>query len=129
MQRFFALPWVRVILTHAGILAALAAILAVLSWLFGSACPTYAIFGICCPFCGMTRAHLAALRLDFATAISYHPVFFTGVPFLWIIFHEHFFNKTWQRVLWWILMALLITLLLGTYVARVIIAGSFNFIA
>ena len=31
--------------------------------------------GIPCPGCGMTRAWLAALRLDFAAAIAYHPLF------------------------------------------------------
>ena len=31
--------------------------------------------GIPCPGCGMTRAWLAALRLDFAAAFAYHPLF------------------------------------------------------
>lgn len=34
-------------------------------------------FGIVCPGCYMTRAILAALRLDFAAAFRYHPMFFT----------------------------------------------------
>lgn len=129
MKRFFALPWVRTALLHLGVLGLLAAVIAVLSLLFDSACPTYAIFGICCPFCGMTRAHLALLRLDFAAAFAYHPVFFTGVPFLWIICHESLFQKPWQKVLWWVLTALMIALLLGTYVVRIVSTGGFDFFA
>ena len=80
MKRFFAQKWVQIALTHAALLAVTAALLALISWILGSACPTYALFSICCPFCGMTRAHLAALRLDFAAAFSYHPAFLAGVP-------------------------------------------------
>ena len=122
-------PWVKVALTHVGIIGALAVILALLSLAFDSACPTYAIFGICCPFCGMTRAHLAALRLDFAAAFAYHPAFFAGVPFLWILFHKGLFQKKWAVVRWWVLSIGLGALLLGTYMARVIIHGGFDFFA
>lgn len=38
-------------------------------------CPVRLIFGIECPSCGMTRAFLSALRLDFKAAFSYHPLF------------------------------------------------------
>ncbi len=128
MKAFFDKRWVRLCLLHVGIIAAVCAVIALLSWIFESACPTYAIFGICCPFCGMTRAHLAALRLDFAAAFAYHPVFFIGLPFLWLIVHEQLFQKSKSRkVLWWVLTSLMIALLLGTYIARVIITGGFNF--
>ena len=129
MKRFFTLPWVRMALLHLGVIGVLVATVTLLSWLFGSACPTYAIFRICCPFCGMTRAHLAALHLDFAAAFSYHPVFFTGIPFLWVIFHESLFASPKKKVLWYVLVALLTALLLGVYVFRVITAGSFDFFA
>lgn len=38
-------------------------------------CPYDYIFGISCPGCGMTRAFLSLLRLDFASAFYYHPLF------------------------------------------------------
>ena len=123
-----ALP-VRMVLLHAGICAAIGGLIALLSLIFDSACPTYALFGICCPFCGMTRAHLAALRLDFSAAIAYHPVFFVGMPLLWVIFHESLFDKPRKKVLWYILVALLVSLLLGVYVLRIIRAGSLDFFA
>lgn len=40
--------------------------------------------GIPCPGCGMTRAWLAALRLDFAAAIAYHPLFWV-VPLAFVL--------------------------------------------
>ena len=129
MKGFFARRWVRICLLHAGIIAVMVGGIALLSWIFESACPTYAIFGICCPFCGMTRAHLAALRLDFAAAFAYHPAFFAGVPFLWLIIHEQLFQKKRLKVLWWVATSLMVALLLGTYIARVIIHGGFNFFA
>ena len=36
-----------------------------------------------CPTCGMTRAWLAALHLDFSAALQYHPMFWS-VPILYI---------------------------------------------
>lgn len=33
------------------------------------------VTGLSCPGCGMTRAWLAALRLDFPAALAYHPLF------------------------------------------------------
>ena len=129
MKRFFALPWVRTVLLHLGIIGVLAVLIALLSRMFDSACPLYAFFGICCPYCGMTRAHLAALRLDFAQAFYYHPVFFVGVPFLWILCHESLFKKPWQKVLWWVLTVLMVALLLGTYIVRIVTAGGLDFFA
>lgn len=40
--------------------------------------------GIPCPGCGMTRAWLAALRLDFSAAIAYHPLFWV-VPIAFVL--------------------------------------------
>ena len=129
MKHFFAKKYVQMILLHVGILAGAVVWVTLLSRIFGSACPTYAILGICCPFCGMTRAHFAALRLDFAAAFACHPAFFAGIPFLWMLFHRQLFQKKWLQVLWWVLTLTLGALLLGTYVARVIAHGGFDFFA
>lgn len=40
--------------------------------------------GVPCPGCGMTRAWLAALRLDFAAAFAYHPLFW-AVPIAFVL--------------------------------------------
>jgi len=47
----------------------------------GLPCPFKAIFHIPCPGCGMTRAYLSLLRLDFAAAFAFHPMFWS-VPIL-----------------------------------------------
>lgn len=39
-------------------------------------CPFLYFFGFPCPGCGMTRALIAAARLDFKAAFYYHPLFF-----------------------------------------------------
>lgn len=56
-----------------------------------SICPMSYILPIGCPFCGMTRAHLACLSGDIAGALSIHPLFFFGVPYLWLLFHGSIF--------------------------------------
>lgn len=42
--------------------------------------PRY-LTGIICPGCGMSRAWLSVLRLDFASAFGYHPMFWS-IPVL-----------------------------------------------
>ena len=75
----------------------------------GIGCPIRWFTGISCPGCGMSRAFISLLRLDFAAAFRYHPMigsektprrrklkkFFLAVViimffFVWIfrIFHE-----------------------------------------
>lgn len=43
--------------------------------LVGIGCPIRFITGISCFGCGMTRAWLSLLKLDFAAAFYYHPLF------------------------------------------------------
>lgn len=123
MKQFFSQKWVRVVLTHVLLVGIVAALLTTASLLLGHACPTYLIFGICCPFCGMTRAHLSALQLDFASAFAYHPAFFAGLPFLWVLVHQRLFQSKWQKVLWWVLVGLLGATLGVTYIVRLCIFG------
>lgn len=128
MKRLLAHKWVRVVLGHVFGLGTVVLIISSASLLLGSACPTYWMLGICCPFCGMTRAHLAAMRLDFAAAFYYHPVFFTGVPMIWLLAHKRLLKKKWTRMLWWVLVISMGVLLGVTYVYRVFTFG-FDFFA
>ena len=43
------------------------------------------ILGIPCPGCGMTRALVSVLRLDFGAAFAYHPVVF-ALPLMYVYF-------------------------------------------
>ncbi len=46
----------------------------------GITCPIKFFTGISCAGCGMSRAWLAVLRLDFASAFAFHPLFWLPVP-------------------------------------------------
>ena len=61
--------------------------------LWGINCPLRLLFKVHCPFCGMTRAHLAALRFDFQAAFQYHPLFFLGIPYILLLTHEEHFPQ------------------------------------
>ena len=52
---------------------------------FRSGCPFYRLTGIPCPVCGMTRAYLAALRLNFSAAFRLHPLWPSAVPLIILI--------------------------------------------
>lgn len=82
------------------ILALCAALVALLA-ISRIGCPFYRIFGIPCPGCGMTRAFLACLRLDFAAAWRYHPMVFS-LPYLLALFWKDgvvFAEKRWNAAM------------------------------
>lgn len=107
---------------HVGCGAVIFALMFVLSKLFGSICPTYRFLGICCPFCGMTRAHLAALRLDFSTALYYNPVFPLGLPCIFFMVHEKLFAPKYDK-LRKIIAGILLGIIVAVYIVRVYLYG------
>ena len=56
--------------------------------MLGIGCPINEHLGIPCLTCGMTRATLAALRLDFRAALLYHPLVFTLPLVYWTLATE-----------------------------------------
>ncbi len=66
-------PQTKALLSVLTVYAVLAAI--------GHGCPIRFVTGIPCPGCGLSRAYLALLKLDFAGAFHYHPLFW-AVPLL-----------------------------------------------
>ena len=54
-------------------------------YITGVGCVFRSVFGIVCPGCGMTRAVISLLRLDFIGAINYHPMVFS-LPILYLYF-------------------------------------------
>jgi hypothetical protein len=74
-------------------------------------CPFRNLTGIPCPGCGMSRAWLAALRLEWGLAFDYHPMFW-AVPVLGWMFWWDF--RPFRRN--WINFALLLALCLGLVV-------------
>ncbi len=64
-------------------------------------CPIRYLFGIPCPGCGMTRAYLSLLKLDFAKAFEYQSLF--PIPILAVIYFlfrkKLAFSKTTENIL------------------------------
>ena len=57
---------------------------AAVMYLLGLKCPVKTAFGYECPGCGMTRAVIYALQLDFRGAFEHHSMFWS-VPLLFIL--------------------------------------------
>jgi len=84
-------------------------------------CPIYTLFHIPCPGCGLTRASLSALRLDFKSALAYHPLFFIlPLLMLYVFFRDAFklkLNpKTEKFVFIVVLMAFLVTYVIRLFI-------------
>lgn len=122
MKKYTKREFLIIMAKHVGCGAVVFVAMFVLSKLFGSICPTYRFLGICCPFCGMTRAHLAALRLDFSTAMYYNPVFFLGVPCIFFMVHEKLFAPKYDRVRK-IIAGVLLGIIVAVYIFRVFTEG------
>lgn len=72
-------------------LAVVAVLLAI-----GGRCVFRTYLGFPCPGCGMSRAMLSALRLDFAAAFSYHPMFWAmPILYLYFLYDGALFRKKW----------------------------------
>ena len=74
------------------------------------------MLGVPCPGCGMTRAWLQALRLDFAGAFRWHPLFWT-LPLLVLLFL--FCNRLPKKAVV-AAAAILAVLFAGTYIVRMV---------
>lgn len=90
--------------------------LAGLAVLFHYQCPILRLTGIICPGCGMSRAWLAVLHLDFEQAFYYNPVFwFIPVIMLFILFDFRLFKK---RMLNIFAVSLLSMVVMTSYIVR-----------
>lgn len=85
-------------------------------WLLGGTCPIRWLTGVSCPGCGMTRATLAALRLDFQAAFHYHPLFWLPPVALIVYLARSRLSPRWQKAALWTGCALLI----AAYVLRLL---------
>ncbi len=90
-------------------------------------CPMEYFLGIPCPGCGMSRALLAFVHLDFIKAFYFHPLFWLvpAAAVLWILDRLHIFifsKKIRQRLLLWtgilFLLVYAIRLLFGSPVTH-----------
>ena len=102
---------------HFGAIIALITVAALYSVLFllGIGCPIKFISGLSCPGCGMTRATLALLRLDFGAALHFHPVSFV-MPLIFGLLV--FFYLKQNRLGIKVTVSVFITLMIAVYILR-----------
>ena len=107
-------------------------------YITGIGCLIKWITGVSCAGCGMTRAVLSALQLDFKEAFYYHPLFWMlPVILIFYLFWEKIPKKIKYGITWIMVIALM-----GIYIIRLLnpnntvvtidikdglIAGIFNF--
>lgn len=72
-------------------------------------CPMEHVIGISCPGCGMTRALISFIKLDFKMAFHYHPLFplviILAIGYLIDLFKIVQFNKKVKNIILWISLA------------------------
>ena len=66
--------------------------------IIGIGCPIKFLSGISCLGCGMTRAVISALKLDFIKAIEYHPLFWILIPAFIVCFLRPRMNSNIYRI-------------------------------
>ena len=82
-------------------------------------CISKLIFGLPCPGCGLSRAGISLLMLDFSKAWHYNPIIFL-IPFmlLLLIFKDvEWVNKIFKKKILWIIILILI---ISCYIVRMI---------
>ena len=79
---------------------AMLALIVIVSFLLQHQCLIRRLTGVICPSCGMSRAWLSALQLDFSQAVYYHPMFWcVPIIVLFAIYDWNLFNKRWINIL------------------------------
>jgi len=116
------MPDGKIVLKKIGRAAVVAALLcsymALTSFLFGSVCVAEATIGLPCPGCGLTRAWLAALSLDFGRAFSYHPLFLIPPAFVAVYIYKKV-KRANARTKWFDAVCVTVLLAFGvTYAVR-----------
>lgn len=85
--------------------------------ILGAGCPIKFLTGISCPGCGMTRAVLAAFRLQFREAFHFHPLFILAPFMLALYLFEEYLKPNHVKYLW----AAIITVFITVYLLRLFV--------
>ncbi len=86
--------------------------------IFHNICPLVALTGFPCPGCGLTRAGISVLRLDFSSAWRFHPFIFPILLYilLFVINRYFFFDKNRKFLRCYAIVILI--LMTGFYIWR-----------
>ena len=84
-------------------------------------CPIKRIFSIPCPSCGLTRAHISALSLDFKSAFYFHPLFFVPIPLIFYFAHKRFFKFKIKKWVEYTVLTVFAVLYIAVYLYRLLI--------
>ena len=90
-------------------------------FLVGITCPIKYLTGISCPGCGMSRACMSALKLDFLAAFHYHPLWIV-LPFAAALLI--FFKITKKRLAFDVTLYACTAIMIGVWLYRMIFAGA-----
>ncbi|MCM1191873.1 MAG: DUF2752 domain-containing protein [Butyrivibrio sp.] len=80
--------------------------------LVGIGCPIKFVTGISCLGCGMTRAWLSVLKLDFSAAFYYHPLFMLPPVAVIVYFIKSKINLKIYKIIMLTIVAAFITIYL-----------------
>lgn len=97
----------------------LVVVVAVVTFYMCFGCPIRYLTGVCCAGCGMSRAAVSLLKLDFASAFYFNPLVFT-MPFFGILMIV--FRKNRRRLQ--VTVGVLCVALLVVYLYRMITASA-----
>jgi len=93
------------------LIAVILAIMAFLFFYYVWKCPFKLVFGIPCAGCGMTRALMSVLKLEFDKAFTYHPLWLLVPPgILYLYFKNYFSLSQRNEIVAVVLLAILFTL-------------------
>ena len=81
-------------------------------------CPIQYFLHIPCPGCGITRAYIAILSLDWKAAFRYHPLFFMVLPILLYVPHRDILRKRLSDKMETLILIITIILFIIVYVLR-----------
>ena len=89
-----------------------------LMYISGIGCPVRYMTGIPCPGCGMTRAAVALLSLDFAQALHYHPMIFVLPIFAILYLWARYKGKSGNWILGFACVCLIVTYLIRIFILK-----------
>lgn len=96
-------------------LAFMIAVIYIVFNIIGIGCPIKFFTGISCPGCGMTKAVLAAIRLNFHEAFYYHPLFFLTPLIMVLYFFEDYLKPLYVKYLWGVISIAFLTVYFSDY--------------